>query len=222
MRPKRDVNSVRFTDVKRNQAEVLGAELFKDPNDASEFVTKAGAFRALLEVLRNEGVFDQVRAAADPQVLPLIDQPPLPISWMPAIAFQYLFRAMWSVLPPDEFRRVSRGSVLAGPMKVMRPIIEGTLRLFGASPVAFFRRMPGVMAAQVKGIEFEFVVLEDDHAVLEVRYPVLVDVPEPAFVYWEAVVQNTFDICGCEGSATTELLEVPDHNRARINLSWKT
>jgi hypothetical protein len=201
--------------------EVLGAELFKDPSTASSFVTKAGAFRALIDVLRTTGRYPRIHAAADPALRPLMDQPPLPISWMPAVAFQYLFRAMWAVLDPDEFRRVSRDSVLAGPMKVMRPIIEGTLRLFGASPAAFYRRMPAIMAAQVKGIEFEFIELDDTHALLEVRYPLLFDVPEPAFIYWEAVVGHTFDICRCTGTATTELLDDPDRNRARITLDWQ-
>jgi hypothetical protein len=203
-------------------SEVLGAELFKDPATAASFVTKAGAFRALLDVLRREGYLGPIRAVADPAVHPLIDQPPLPISWIPAVAFQYLFRAMWAVLGPDEFRRVSRESVLAGPMKVMRPIIEGTLRLFGASPAAFYRRMPAIMAAQVKGIEFEFVELDDQHALLEVRYPLLFDVPEPAFVYWEAIIAHTYAICGCTGTATTEQLDDPDRNRARITLDWRT
>lgn len=207
-------------DVATGSDEVLGAEFFEDLADAERFVTKAGAFRALLEVLRSEGHLDRVVERASPVAQPIMREPPLQITWMPAVAFQYLFRAMWAELGPAEFRRVSQMSVMTGPMKVMRPIIEGTLRLFGASPAAFFRRMPKIMAAQLKGIEFEFIELEDRHAVLEVRYPYLHDVPIPAFVYWEAIVANTFEICGCKGSASTGAVSGPNRNCARIVLDW--
>lgn len=201
--------------------EILGAEFFKDPRDASRFLTKASAFRAFTNAIKDAGLLPRVMEHCPQAARELIDDPPLPISWMPAVIFQYLFRALERETDGAQLRALAKQSVMTGPMKMMRPIIEGTLRLFGASPVAFFRRMPGLMENQVKGIEFEFEEIDDTSATLLVSYPYLRDVPEAAFVYWEAVVANTFDICGRKGTAKTiPLPGDPDLASANIVLEW--
>lgn len=200
---------------------MLGAEFFKNPEDAPRFVTKASAFRSLLGVLREDQLFDVVLAHCPAEAQAIMKDPPLPIAFMPAVVFQYVFRALDAEVGLERLRDIARRSVLTGPMKVMRPIIEGTLRMFGASPTAFFRRMSQIMKPQIKGVDFDFILLEEGRATLELTYPYLHDVPDAAFVYWEAVLANTFEICGRHGSARTDRSgDTPDRNRAHIYLEW--
>jgi hypothetical protein len=200
----------------------LGAGLVSSPAENEVFITKASAFRSLIEAIRSHGLYDEVHARLPVVARKLVENPPFATSWMPAVAFQYLFRALWEVADEGSFCTIARDSVVTGPMKLMKPLIEGTIRLFGATPAAFYKRFPQVMESQIKGVTFTVVELTDDRAVITVTYEHLRDVPYESFLYWAAILEITNEICGRTGHNevyvdTTD----PRRNRGRLTLHWE-
>jgi len=189
-----------------------------DLNDV--FVTRASAWRSLLEVLHAHGVHDAVRARVPAAVERLMDRPPLPVSWMPAVAFQFIFRALDDLVDPDTFARMAHDSVVKGPLVRMKPVVEGILRLFGASPEAFLRRTAPMMETQVRGMTFELERFEPGEAVLRVVYDHLENPPDSAFDYWRAVMEINFELCSITVVSRTERIDAVPHNAARLIYAW--
>lgn len=201
----------------------LGAGLVSSPADNEVFITKASAFRSLIEAIRRHGLYDEVHARLPVVARKLVENPPFATAWMPAVAFQYLFRGLWEVTDEAKFSEIARDSVVTGPMKLMKPLIEGTIRLFGATPAAFYKRFPQVMESQIKGVTFTVAELVDNRAVITVTYDHLKDVPYESFLYWAAILEITNEICGRRGH--NEVLvdtSEPRRNRGLLTLHWDT
>jgi hypothetical protein len=199
----------------------LIAGLHLRPDWETGFVSKATAFRGLLEAVADAGVAHEVRQAASPELLPWLTEPPLGSAWMPAVVFQPVFAAVDRVGGEDLLRRIAAASMRQGAMRVMQPLVEGMLRLFGASPAAFYQRLPGILANQLKGVEFTVREASERHVLMTVRYAYLQEAPRPGFVYWEGVLQTPVTLCG--GSVAGSATHVGAGNSAdtaTIQITW--
>ena len=194
---------------------------FSQRADLNEvFITRASAWRSLLEVLHTHGIHAEVRRRVPPAVGRLMDRPPLPVSWMPAVAFQFIFRALDDLVDEETFARMAHDSVVKGPLVRMKPVVEGILRLFGASPEAFLRRTGPVMETQVRGMTFELEHFEPGLATLRVVYDHLEDPPDSAFDYWRAVMEINFELCSITAKSRTERIDDAPRNAARLVYAW--
>ncbi len=208
------------TESERKHEQVLGHELARDPEFHKHFLCKGSAFRGVVAALEQNDLLDQVCAEVPAEVAAHLRQPPASTEWMQAIEFQYVFRGVEICGGMDGLKRVGRDGIFRGPLKTMRPFIEGTLRLFGGSPTAFFRRIPSVMESQIKGLRFSYEERGPTEVAITVHYDWLKDVPLCAFVYWEAVFGVTFELCGVAGRGSTHVLPSAFHDTAEIRLSW--
>ena len=200
----------------------VSAKLSDHPAVNEEFVTKASAWRSLIDVMREVGVLERVRERSDPAVQEFLDKPPFPSTWMPAIPFQSVLAVLEKEVGIEGVREIARESTNGGMMKVMRPLVEGLLRIFGSDPASFYKRVPKVMESQVRGITFDFKTVEDGRAELLLSYDYLRDCPTGSFVYWESVLQQVQEVCGRQGTATTERIDTPRRNSARLVFTWDT
>ena len=199
---------------------ILGAEFGLTPEQSAGFRSKAAAWRGLIAALEAKGYFDEVVREVPAPVRVLMKNPPLGAVWMPAIAFQYVFRALSIRLDDNGMRQLARHSLIRGPMKTMKPVIEGMLRLFGAKPINFLRRTPGVMERQLEGVKFEFFESQSENeASMHIDYYLLRDLPRECFTYWEGVFTTVFDICGIDDFSTEVEIE-PGRHAATIRFRW--
>lgn len=203
------------------ELERLGRELSARPDLNGVFRTRAGAWRGFIELLHERELFEPVRARVPPPVQRLMDTPPLAVSWMPAMGFQFVFRALDELVSPEAFVQLAHDSVVKGPLRRMKPVIEGIIRIFGASPAAFLQKTPQLMASQVEGITFSIDELGEGYAIVGVCYDYLHDVPRVGFEYWRGAMQITFELCRREVRTHTEVLDEPPHNRALIYFDWR-
>lgn len=200
---------------------VRASAAFSRRSDLNErFVTRASAWRSLMEVLHQHAVFHAVRERVPPAIGRLMDRPPPTIAWMPAVTFQFVFVALDELVDRDTFARMAHDSVVKGPLVRMKPVVEGVLRIFGASPEAFLRRTQPVMETQVRGLSFELERYATGHAVLCVRYDLLESPPDSAFDYWRAVMEINFELCSLAVKSRTERIDAPPHNAARLHYWW--
>lgn len=197
------------------------AAAFSTRGDLNEvFVTRASAWRSFMEVLHQHAVFHAVRERVPPAIQRVMDRPPAPTTWMPAVTFQFVFVALDELVDGDAFARMAHDSVVKGPLLHMKPLVEGVFRLFGASPEAFLRRTKPVMETQVRGISFDVERYAAGHAVLRVTYNHLTSPPDSAFDYWRAVMEINFELCSLPVKSRTERVDTPPNNAARLHYWW--
>ncbi|MEM7151844.1 MAG: hypothetical protein AAF799_03335 [Myxococcota bacterium] len=201
------------------EPEHLGVEFGLTAADAARFKSKASAWKGLVSALEQKGLHDQVLAKVPEAVAKLMQHPPTGGAWMPAVAFSYVFVALHGTLDDEQMRAVASSSILRGPMKTMKPMVEGMLRLFGTSPLAFFRRLPKIMAQQLQGVTFDLVEAQDTEVLVQVRYHYVRGLPREAFVYWDGVQRSTFDICGVGPTHCSMKIESEDSS-ARYHYRW--
>jgi len=199
----------------------LGAEWSLVPNLNEVFITKAAAFRGIVSALKTRGIFDKVLLQVPEEVRGYMVSPPMAISKMPAVVFQYVLRGIGAVGGVEMVRAVAVDSLLSGMLKTMQPLVEGMLRLFGAEPGAFYRKLPQIMENQLTGITFSTQEPGPGIAEITITYEYLRNVPLECFVYWEGLFSVTWRICSVVGQATTELLADAHHNKGRVLISWQ-
>lgn len=197
----------------------LGIEFGLSAEDAPNFRSKAMAWRGLMSALHAKGLFEEVLAVVPAPVQRYMQKPPLGISWMPAIAFQYVFRALEGQVSAEQMQELAHMSILRGPFKAMSSVVEGMLRLFGSKPEAFLERLPKVMAQQLEGVTFEVEKLAERSVRMMVRYEYVEDLPPACFAYWVGVLTVTFEICGISDGRTE--LAIDDRGRTgMIHFHW--
>lgn len=194
---------------------------FSDRADLDEvFRTKAGAWRSFLQVLQERDLFDRVRAGVPREVQAFMDAPPIPVAWMPAICFHHSFVVLQDVITTDELVEIAHDSVVKGPMRPMKPVIEGILRIFGTSPTAFLKRVPDLLMTQMHGVQFSVLELRENEATIEAHYEHLHDVTDFGFDYWRGVLQITFELCRKPVRSQVERIDDARANRAIVRLRW--
>lgn len=197
----------------------LGAEFGLSAADAEKFKSKASAWAGLMSALKAKGFYDRVLVEVPDEVAALMKHPPTGGAWMPAVAFSYVFVALRGTIDDARMLDLANASILRGPMRAMKPMVEGMLRLFGTSPLAFFRRLPKIMAQQLQGVTFELVEEQETEVVVEIRYHFVSGLPREAFVYWDGVQRGTFDICGVTPKQCSMTVD-PDASAARYHYRW--
>ena len=134
------------------QTSHLGADFGWSEQALESYQAKAGAFRGLVHAVGEQGLRERVLIGLPSESRAVFDKPPLSVSFMPGVHFQYVLRELDEIGGHDLVREMGLSSMLKGTVNMMRPLIEGTLRMFGATPHAFFRKVPSIMANQVTGM----------------------------------------------------------------------
>lgn len=198
----------------------LAKPFSSNPNVNREFIMKGHALRGVIRALETTGELVEVRRRVPSPILRYIDHPPLPSAWMPAIVFQFVFSALE---PYGEgfIRQLGRDSIMNGPIKYARPIVEGTLRLFGASPMAFFERTPSIMTNSIRGVRFDCESRGVDQVRMTVVYEHLHDVSDVSFAYWQGTLGITLELCG-KTLVEHRMLrsDQPPRNEAGLLIAW--
>lgn len=202
--------------------ESLGADLGWSKEDLDGYRAKGGAFRGLTHAIGEAGLRERVLAGLPSASRAIYDKPPLSVAWMPGVHFQYVLRALDEIGGEELVRKMGLSSMLHGPVNFMRPLIEGTLRLFGATPHAFFARVPSIMAGQVDGMTFEYGKEGPERAMITVRFDELRDLPPRTWWYWEGAFSSTFELCKVEGSCRAKPTDSPRRNEAKITATWSS
>jgi len=199
----------------------LGADFGWSEADVATYRAKAGAFRGLVHALGEAGLRERVLVGLPAETRAICDKPPLSVAWMPGIHFQYVLRELHEIGGDELVRKMGLSSMLHGPVNMMRPLIEGTLRLFGATPHAFFSRVPSIMAGQVDGMVFVYEDQGPSQAALTVLFEALDNVPPRTWPYWEGVFSSTFELCKVQGECEAVPTDDRRKREAIITAKWR-
>jgi hypothetical protein len=186
-----------------------------------EPAAKAGMIRGIVEALRREGLYEQVRAKVPPSVAALLDNPPPASVWIENSQVEPLHVAMYEVAGAAGVRRIGRAAVTLGLFPFVKVVIDGFLRLFGATPHTLLSRMGDLSKTSTRGIEYEYVRTSDRSARLLIRYVAQKNVPISVFSIAAGGFESMLDATGVKGTVSDPVV-VDDGraNSATFTIEW--
>lgn len=128
---------------------------------------KGSLIRGYAKWLKDNGYYNRVLARASaPAIARLID-PPFVTDWVSSSEQFAVLDAVYAVGSDDLLRTMVRGSAQAGVLKLLEPLIQGVVRVFGRTPAAVIARLPSIRKNIVRGVDFHITHTGDQSALVE-------------------------------------------------------
>jgi hypothetical protein len=182
---------------------------------------KAGMLRGFAEAMRREGIYERVRAKVPPSVAALLDDPPPPSVWIENTQVEPIHIAIAEIVGLEGVRRISRAAVTLGLFPFAKIVIDGFLRLFGATPHTLLSRIGDLSKTSTRGIAYEYVRTSERTARLLVRYPAQTNVPISVFSVAAGGFESMIEATGAKGTVSEPAI-VRDgrDNSAWFEIEW--
>jgi hypothetical protein len=183
--------------------------------------TKGSVVREHIAAIAEEGVLDQVARRLPTRTLPVLRDLPIATSWLEYYVLDDILTAYAVVCGEDRVKPLARRAA-ARYAGYARPLIEGTLRLFGTSPAALLSRMDLIARTSSRGAEYLYTPTSVDSGTLDVR-SVGREPPSRAMILaMEAGLELIMEMCG-KGHGRVESVELLDRGGAvvaRYRVRW--
>jgi len=179
------------------------------------------AFRVAVEFIEQRGCASMVKQRVSPATAELIEKPPFPFAWMPAIAMDELQTALSLVSGRQACvdLGMTAGRKLGG--SVIQPVLKMATALFGNTPATVFQNLERFYSMVLKGMRFEYQVVSPKEGVVRAW----VDgggVPAALFDVTRGNLSYVFELCGVRGTVSPpEEIRCDDsHGEARYLVAW--
>ena len=103
---------------------------------------------------------------------------------------------------------------------LLRPLIEGILRLFGTSPATIFSRLELLTRTNLRGCEFKWRAETETSGEIEVRFVSRRQLPRRAFISFVGSFEVVLELCGKKGTVSSPDL-LTDGSGARFVVEWR-
>lgn len=178
--------------------------------------------RGYVRWLDAEGLGEEVRAALSPTLAEMTRELPPPTQWLRASDTTLpLVEAVARTRDLATVRRMSREAA-AGPILAMvRPIVEGVLRL-AMGPEGVVARLPFVLGSSSRGFTFEVTTQSPGHAVLTMVTSGVRETPASAEA-WAGAIEALLRLA--HASPSIEVMSiVPSDTRSevRLGIGWSS
>lgn len=177
---------------------------------------KATVLRGYVRWLDAEGFTDAVRAALPPTVAELTRELPPPTQWLRAGETTLpLVEAVARTHDLATVRRMSREAASGPILAMVRPIVEGVLRL-AVGPEGVVARLPFMLGSSSRGFTFEVATQGPGEAILTMQTSGLRETPASAEA-WAGAIEAILRLA--HASPTIGVLSIaPDDTRSEIRL----
>ena len=190
--------------------------------DPTEVAVKGSVVRAIVTLLTEHGLQDEMIRQVSPRAAALIVEPPLPTMWVDARDSNDIYQALHDLVGPERLRRLNHDAIERGVSPLLKAAAEGVLRIFGASPGALLSKLDRVGGSTARGVVYHYVEIDAHSGHFDIEYPALRDVPVGPFVATGGALELVFDMCRVRGMFG-EPVFVPNgrNNRMRFLVSWR-
>lgn len=179
---------------------------------------KGSLFRGYTKWLEDKRHLEAVRDAASPFVRARLDDPPIATEWIASTMQNGLLDAVHAVGGDELVRTMIRGSIGGGVLKLLEPLIQGIVRVFGRTPVAILSRLESVRVNVVRGVRFEYEPTSASSGVVIAR-----SLSEPfgehSALAWASSIEAVCELVGFRSARTAFELSA-DRRVARIRVRW--
>ena len=173
-----------------------------DRNRLSEPGSRAALgslLRCVLDFLDEKGIREKVRARVPPATAQLIDAPPWPFAWVPAVHIDQIEIAIMEQLGRagcvELGLAISRS--LGGGM--IQPVIRAAFFIFGESPPTVFANLDRFFALTTRGISFSWRTLDRVTGEVLATFDGAA-VPSAAFHVLQGSLEYVFELTGGPGT----------------------
>jgi hypothetical protein len=181
-------------------------------------LAKASVLRGYVAQLEKGGQIGAVRARVRASTRALMDAPPPVTQWIDAGALEDLYEALGALEGAAGVRRMVREGILSSILPYVRPILQGILRVFGATPASLYSRADLAIRSTLQGVSVQFTPRPENAGEVVVRY-LAHRAPPMAFAAWQGTLEVGFFLCGTTGAV--RLVEVIDGGAAaRFDVRW--
>jgi hypothetical protein len=178
---------------------------------------KALTFRSYVRIIATDGRRDAVLALVPPETAALIAEPPLAGSWMDLRHVIHITQAVEQIAGMTAVRDLARRST-DDARKPYMAVVEGVLKLFGASPATLFKRMNTLVSSFIEGVAYRYTGLSERSGVMEIAWAADFEIPTCVLVSQIPSLQTLIDACGAKG-----VVGAPERiaaNKARYLIQW--
>ncbi len=181
---------------------------------------KATVLRGYVRWLDAEGLTDAVRAEVPSALAEMTRELPPPTQWLRAAETTLpLVEAVARTRDLATVRRMSREAA-AGPILAMvRPVVEGVLRL-AMGPAGVVARLPFVLGSSSRGFTFEVTTSAPEEAILTMCTSGVRETPASAEA-WAGAIEALLRLA--HASPSIEVISIkPDDTRSevRLRIGW--
>ncbi len=185
------------------------------------FQVKGSMLRGRVAALQSAHALEKIAPSLGAETRRLLEHPPLASGWIDGSRLTELDDVISDVLGEEALASIALESARQTVGPLLRNVTEGTLRLFGTSPVTLLSRMDTLSSSTVRGVSFVWRSEGDTGGTMTATYGESSNVPRSAFVSMRAGLLNVFDLCG--GAGTVTLVEWgigPTKNSSTLRCEW--
>lgn len=185
------------------------------------YEVKASALRGYVAVLKKRGDFERLRPKLPADVLAFAESPPPASAWIDARYTEVLLSSYADMVGDRAMRQLSREALSASVAPLIRPIVEGLLRLFGTSPATLFRNTQLMTKNNLRGVEFSYRAIGPHEGEMCLRFPARRGVPLRTFFAFAGAFEVSLDLCGARGTVDDPVLvDDAQKNAATYAIRW--
>ncbi len=174
--------------------------------------------RSYASALQRKGWFDEVRARVPPETVKVLDKPPLPLAWVDGSIIEAIASAVVALRGRDGLRELLHDAMEHSMGPLLRPLVTGTLALFGGGPETLFARLDMLAATLSKGAKFAWAATGPKSGTIEIVHEEATS--DPIYAAWEGALLFVFDVTRVKGTLSPARL-VEGGRKARIDTSWQ-
>ena len=182
------------------------------------FQVRGSVFRAYLKFLEAAGMSAAVREGVPARTQAAMDKPPFVLAWVSSDQIEDLYGAVQAISGIDGVRRLTHEATRSQVGPLLRPLIQGAMKLVGTTPSSVFSELNSIAAPALNGIRFTWTPSTESSGELLVQH----SAPSSEIVYhaWAGTLSYVWDVCEVEGAI--EFKErMPDGCSARLGFHWK-
>jgi hypothetical protein len=179
---------------------------------------KGTTLRAYLKYLKEQSQLDGIRTRVSPESAKVMADPPLPGSWVDARVLQEMVEAVYQTRGGEEAVLVMGRAVTREMLPGFVGVLQGVLKIFGASPAFIFPRLNDLLRPIVQGQDYRYTAGAERNGTMDVSYATKQPAPYSAFVSSMLAVELVFHLCGVKGRCGRP--EVTGPQSARFSVSW--
>jgi hypothetical protein len=184
-------------------------------------LAKAGFLRGYIDYLRTAGLMDAVRERVSPDTRALLDDPPLASHWCSVRHTHQIIEAVGALGGAAAVRSMARHGAHSSTWVVLRPVLQGMLRMFGGSPRSLISRADLALRNTSRGIRISYQERSATSCGMEYRSSSVRWTPMTAEA-WAGGCESVLEFCGADGAVVVE--EISDEGNdsvVRVGISWK-
>jgi hypothetical protein len=170
-----------------------------------------------VQELRRSGRLAEVRAAASERLVPLLDQPREAPKWMDGLAFDELNAVVYGLRGREGLRELLQQVMKSGLAKVLEPIIQLALAVFGGTPAAILSRADSLLAVNSRGVRMKWMTSTFTSGIVQVSCGEVI--PPISWIAWEGIFIHVVELAGVSG-AVGEARASADGLSCEIDVSW--